>query len=88
MSEYRATVEWQLQGEFSYESYSRAHSIDFGHDLRLPGNAAPGNIPKAVQWTPGADPEQQFVASLRYMPHALVPARRMSRKVHGDSVCR
>ena len=38
MSEYRATVEWQLQGEFSYESYSRAHSIDFGHDLRLPGN--------------------------------------------------
>ena len=64
MSEYRATVEWQLQGEFSYESYSRAHSIDFGHDLRLPGNAAPWNIPKTVQWTPGADPEQQFVASL------------------------
>jgi len=64
MSEYRATVEWQLQGEFKYESYSRAHTVDFAHGLRLPGNAAPWNIPKSVPWTPGADPEQQFVASL------------------------
>jgi organic hydroperoxide reductase OsmC/OhrA len=64
MSEYRATVEWQLQGEFKYETYSRAHSIDLGHGILLPGNAAPWNIPKSVPWTPGADPEQQFVASL------------------------
>lgn len=64
MSEYRATVEWHLQGEFSYESYSRAHTIDFSHGVTLPGNAAPWNIPKTVPWSPGADPEQQFVASL------------------------
>jgi organic hydroperoxide reductase OsmC/OhrA len=64
MSEYRATVEWQLQGEFRYETYARAHAIDFGHDLRLPGNAAPWNIPKTAPWAPGADPEQLFVASL------------------------
>ena len=64
MSEYRATVEWQLQGEFEYSKYSRAHAIDFGHGLRLHGNAAPWNIPKTVPWTPGADPEQQFVAAL------------------------
>ena len=64
MSEYCATVEWQLQGEFKYASYSRAHSIDLGHGIKLPGNAAPWNIPKTVQWTPGVDPEQQFVASL------------------------
>ena len=64
MSEYRATVEWQLQGEFKYESYSRAHRIDLGHGVQLAGNAAPWNIPKTVPWTPGADPEQQFVASL------------------------
>ncbi len=64
MSEYRATVEWQLQGEFIYESYPRGHTIDFGHDIRLSGNAAPWNVPGTVQWTPGADPEQQFVASL------------------------
>ena len=64
MSEYRATVEWQLEGEFEYATYSRAHAIDFGHGIGLPGNAAPGNVPRTVQWTPGADPEQQFVASL------------------------
>jgi organic hydroperoxide reductase OsmC/OhrA len=64
MSEYRATVEWQLQGEFKYATYSRAHTIDFSHGVQLPGNAAPWNIPKSVPWTAGADPEQQFVASL------------------------
>ena len=64
MSEYRATVEWQLQGEFMYATYARAHAIDFGHNVRLPGNAAPWNIPKTAAWTPGADPEQLFIASL------------------------
>ena len=64
MSEYRATVEWQLAGEFKYATYSRAHAIEFGHGIQLPGNAGPGNLPKTVQWKPGADPEQQFVASL------------------------
>jgi len=64
MSEYRATVEWQLQGEFKYATYSRAHAIDFGHGIGLPGNAGIGNVPRTVQWKPGADPEQQFVASL------------------------
>ena len=64
MSEYRATVEWQQQGEFRYETYSRAHTVDFGHGVRLAGNAAPWNIPKGAPWTPGADPEQLFVASL------------------------
>ena len=64
MSEYRATAEWQLQGEFKYATYSRAHTIDFSHGVQLPGNAAPWNIPKTVPWTAGADPEQQFVASL------------------------
>ncbi len=64
MSEYRATIEWQLQDKFEYATYSRAHAIDYGHGLRLPGNAAPWNIPKTVAWTPGADPEQLFVAAL------------------------
>ena len=64
MSDYKATIEWQLTGEFRYETYSRAHSIDFGRGLRLAGNAAADNIPKTVAATAGVDPEQQFVASL------------------------
>ena len=64
MSDYRATVEWSLEGEFKYATYSRAHAIDFGNGVRLAGNAGQGNVPRTVPWTPGADPEQQFVASL------------------------
>ena len=64
MSEHRATVEWQLAGEFKYETYSRSHSIDFGRGVLLPGNAAAANIPASAPATPGADPEQQFVASI------------------------
>ena len=64
MAEHRVTVEWQLQGEFKYESYSRAHSVDFGREVRLPANAAAGSIPKTAPNSPGADPEQQLVAAL------------------------
>jgi organic hydroperoxide reductase OsmC/OhrA len=64
MSEHRATVEWQLSGEFRYATYSRAHAIDFGRGARVAGNAAASNIPKTAPGTPGADPEQMFVASV------------------------
>jgi len=64
VSEHIATIEWQLAGEFRYETYSRSHSIDFGRGIRLAGNAAADNIPKTVAAAAGVDPEQQFVASL------------------------
>ena len=63
MSEHRATVEWQRAGEFRYETYSRAHTLEFD-GIRVPGNAAPGNIPATVEPRPGVDPEQAFVAAL------------------------
>jgi len=64
MSEHRATVDWRLAGEFRYETYSRSHSIDFGRGVLVAGNAAAENIPRTVAPAAGADPEQQFVASL------------------------
>src|SRR5262245_4052154 len=63
MSEHRATVEWQRSGEFRYETYSRAHTLDF-EGITVAGNAAPGNIPSTVKSQPGVDPEQAFVAAL------------------------
>ena len=63
MSEHRATVQWQRAGEFRYETYSRAHTLEFD-GIRVPGNAAPGNIPATVEPRPGVDPEQAFVAAL------------------------
>ena len=64
MSEHRATVEWQRSGDFRYEKYSRAHEIRFHNGLRLPGSAAPANIPPTAAGAPGVDPEQAFVAAL------------------------
>lgn len=64
MSEHRATVEWQRSGEFRYEKYSRAHEIRFHDGLKLPGSAAPANIPPTAAGAPGVDPEQAFVAAL------------------------
>ena len=64
MSEHTATVEWKLYGEFRYEIYSRGHSVDFGRGIQFAGNAAASNIPQTVPAAAGADPEQQFVASL------------------------
>lgn len=65
MSNHSATVEWLRAGaEFRYETYSREHSIDFGHGIRVAASAAPGNIPPSAQGAPGVDPEQAFVAAL------------------------
>jgi organic hydroperoxide reductase OsmC/OhrA len=63
MSEHRTKVQWQRSGEFRYETYSRAHTLDFD-GISVPGNAAPGNIPKTVPPQEGVDPEQAFVAAL------------------------
>ena len=64
MSEHRATIEWQLKGDFTYETYSRRHTWRFEGGIAVPGNAAPANIPRTVAPAPGVDPEQAFVASL------------------------
>ena len=63
MSEHHAKVEWQRSGEFRYETYSRAHTLDLD-GIAVPGNAAAANIPKTVPPKEGVDPEQAFVAAL------------------------
>jgi organic hydroperoxide reductase OsmC/OhrA len=64
VSEHRAIVEWQRQGDFAYESYRREHALRFERGVTVPGNAAPANIPKSVPPAAGVDPEQAFVAAL------------------------
>ena len=63
MSEHRATVEWQRSGEFRYETYSRSHTVDFD-GIKVPGTAAPENIPPTARGAQGVDPEQAFVSAL------------------------
>jgi len=65
MSEYQATVEWaRSTAGFDYKSYNRTHTLSFEGGIRVPGSAAPGNIPPTAAGAPGVDPEQAFVASL------------------------
>jgi organic hydroperoxide reductase OsmC/OhrA len=64
MSEHKATVEWQRQGDFAYETYSRMHELRFEDGISVPARAAPANIPATSPLAPGVDPEQGFVASL------------------------
>jgi organic hydroperoxide reductase OsmC/OhrA len=64
VSEHRATVEWQRQGDFAYETYSRMHEWRFESGITVAGRANPGNIPKTAASAPGVDPEEAFVASL------------------------
>jgi len=63
MSEHRATVEWQLSGEFRYATYSRSHTLRFD-GIAVPGSAAPANIPATATGAAGVDPEQAFVGAI------------------------
>jgi organic hydroperoxide reductase OsmC/OhrA len=65
MSLHRARIEWQRGGvSFEVNKYSRAHRIEFEPSVSLAGIAAKDNIPPGAPHSPGADPEQLFVASL------------------------
>ena len=65
MSVHRASIEWNRNGQrFDPDKYSRAHRIEFGPPIALDGNAAKANIPPGAPHTPGADPEEMFVASI------------------------
>jgi organic hydroperoxide reductase OsmC/OhrA len=65
MSEHYASIEWSRGGrDFVYETYSRQHVLRFEGGIAVPGNAAPGNIPRTVPSAPGVDPEQAFIAAL------------------------
>jgi organic hydroperoxide reductase OsmC/OhrA len=46
------------------EQYDRAHRIQFENSIGLDGTAAKENIPAGAPHTPGADPEELFVASI------------------------
>jgi len=65
VSEHNATIDWRREGaDFDYKTYSRAHTLEFEGDIRVPASAAPANVPATAKGAPGVDPEQAFVASI------------------------
>jgi len=65
MSDYFATVEWQLtEGDFLKGQFSRLHDWRFDDGTTVRATASPHIVP--APWTDGScvDPEEAFVASL------------------------
>ena len=66
MSLHHATVAWKLEAgaEFTAGKYSRAHDLDFGLGLVVPGSPSPQVVPAPWSRDGAVDPEAAFVASL------------------------
>ena len=65
MSEYRATIEWEHDGEdFLKGRYSRAHRWSFDGGITLPASAAPSSVPAPWSVPEAVDPEEAYVASI------------------------
>ena len=63
MGEYRASVEWEGQGDFLAGRYSRAHLWRFDGGAEVPASASPQVVPLPFSDPAGVDPEEALIAS-------------------------
>lgn len=65
MSEYKATISWERDGEsFVDNRYSRGHLWSFDGGITVPASASPHVVTKPFSIEEAVDPEEAFVASL------------------------
>jgi len=65
MSEYRATIDWKMQGDdFVRGRFSRVHTWSFDGGLTVEASASPQVVPAAFVSEGAVDPEEAFVASV------------------------
>ena len=64
MSEHVATIEWELQGKFRPDSYSRAHRWRFDGGAVVAASASPHVVPLPLSDASAIDPEEALVASV------------------------
>ena len=65
MSNYKATIKWQRNGEdVLANKYSRAHVWQFDGGAEIPASASPQIVPLPWSVAENVDPEEAFVASL------------------------
>jgi organic hydroperoxide reductase OsmC/OhrA len=63
MAEHGATVEWQAEGDFAANRYSRAHRWLFDGGAAVLASASPQVVPQPMSDPGGVDPEEALVAS-------------------------
>lgn len=65
MSEYNATIRWELNGgDFLAGRYSREHTWTFDGGVTVPASPAPANVPPPYSNAANVDPEEAFVAAV------------------------
>ena len=63
MAEHRATIEWEGEGGFLENRYSRAHVWRFDGGAVVPGSSSPQVVPVPMSDPAAVDPEEALVAS-------------------------
>ena len=64
MAQYGATIEWEGQGDFRANRYSRAHAWRFDGGAVVPASSSPQVVPLPMSDAAGVDPEEALVASV------------------------
>jgi len=85
MSEHRARIRWtRTSADFKYETYNRAHEIDFGGSVAVPASSAPEFRGDADR----LDPERALVSALSSCHMltflALAARKRLSLESYDD----
>jgi organic hydroperoxide reductase OsmC/OhrA len=63
MTEYTAVIEWQGEGAFLADRYSRGHIWHFDGGAVVPASSSPHVVPLPMSDPAGVDPEEALVAS-------------------------
>lgn len=64
MAEHEATIEWEGQGDFRANRYSRAHIWRFDGGAVVPASSSPHVVPVPMSDPAGVDPEEALIASV------------------------
>jgi organic hydroperoxide reductase OsmC/OhrA len=65
MSEYKATIRWQLNGpDFFKGKYSREHTWEFDGGVKVAASASPSVVPTTWSNPANVDPEEALVAAI------------------------
>jgi organic hydroperoxide reductase OsmC/OhrA len=64
MSEHKARISWNKDGDFLKGKFSRGHTWSFDGGLSVPASSSPAVVPPPYSKPEAIDPEEAFVASL------------------------
>ncbi|MEM7439613.1 MAG: OsmC family protein [Pseudomonadota bacterium] len=64
MSTHEVCVEWQVDGDYAKNQYSRGHRWSFDGGVQVAASASPDVVPLPYSVAEAVDPEEAYVASI------------------------